>query len=147
MKNKPFQVILIILIITLLLFKDSIFDIYIKKTDRYGISFINKERKKHHLNLLDQNWKLDPKTNENFKISLKNENKNDRHKRIIIQYGFLGPKTETNIYKNPKNKQRIFYSVYNFETNFIDYYYDENYNGKITTFNFPEHVINRMINE
>ncbi|TPG41559.1 hypothetical protein [Flavobacterium pectinovorum] len=147
MKSKPFQVILIILIITLFLSKDSIFDTYIKKTNRYGISFINKHRKKHHLDLLDKNWKIDNKTNENFKIAWINENKSDRHRRIVIEYGFFGPKTETNIYENPKNKQRIYYSFYNYETNFEDYYYDQNYNGKIITFGFPEHVINRMINE
>ena len=147
MKSKPFQVILIILIIVLFAFKDSIFDTYTKKTNRYGISFINNERKKHHLNKLDENWKLDNKTNENFKISWINKNKDDKHNRIVIEYGYFGPKTETNIYENPKNKKRIYYSVYNFETNFINYYYDENYNGKIITFSLPEHVINRMINE
>lgn len=147
MKNKPFQVILIILIFILFSFKDSIFDTYIKMTNKYGITFVNSERIKHHKEELGGNWKLDDKTNENFKISWINENRKDKHRKIVIEYGFLGPKIETDIYENPKNKKRIYYSVYNFETNFIDFYYDENYNGKIITTSLPEHVINRMINE
>ncbi|MFK7030964.1 hypothetical protein [Flavobacterium oreochromis] len=143
MKNKPFEVVIIILIIILFSFKDSIFDSYIKNTNRYGISFINSERDKHNFN----NWKLDSKTNENFKIAWINQNTKDKHKRIVIDYGYFGPKTETNIFINLKHKTRIYYSVYNFKTNLINYYYDENINGKNITFSMPEYVIEKMLNE
>lgn len=121
MKNKPFEVLLIILILVLFSCKDSIFDSYIKKTNHYDLSFINSERKKHNVDVLSDNWKLDTKTNENFKIAWVNKNVNEKHKRIIIEYGYFGPKTEINIFQNSKQKNRIYYSVYNFETNFINH--------------------------
>src|SRR4051812_16177210 len=125
MKNKPFQIILIISILLVITFKDSIFDTYIKKKDIYGISF-NNERRKHHLIELDKHWKIDAKTNENFKISWLNKSINSRHKRKTIEYDFDGIKTETDIYENPKEKDRIYYSVYNFRKDIdkIQYYYD-----------------------
>ena len=143
-KNRPIEVLCLMSFFILFLNFDTVFDYLIKKNNIYDIEFVNKSRR-GQLKLLKSDWVIDAKVTSNFEVGWKNVSKKGMLRKIVIEYGYLNPITETDVYYNPKRSHRVFYSVYDFQTKFIKYYYDENVNGKNFTISIPENVFNRML--
>ena len=110
-----------ILLLLIIIFGNSIFNMITKHYDFYGEKF-NVVRKQNGLETINKNWKIGDGINEDFKILWNNSHKNENHTSKVIEFGYFGAKTEIDSYGSTKSDFYNYYSKYDFKKKKFQYF-------------------------
>jgi hypothetical protein len=128
---KRLKSLLIILIIYFVVNETS--ELIFPLNNNHGIEF-NSEREKYGIPVIGDDWKIDEYNSKQFRIEWWKPEPRNGHFKKIIEYGYLNIKKEIDYYHNPKDKLSYGWTVYNYDTNKIEYYLElTNYNRYTTS--------------
>lgn len=111
---------LIILLISLGFSANSIYNSYVRSTDKYGVEF-DVERKAKGIPELGSTWEMQTTDQVDFKFNWRPKRISGRHLFKELEFGFFGPKTEKDVYGSA-DVNTVCYSLYDYSSSKFSYF-------------------------